>query len=321
MATSKKLMDWQHYDKKNKYYNFVIARHNETNEIHAILGFSPISHFDKTIKHVDLALAIWKVRDNINTTGLGITLISYLVSQKQPRSIYGIGINTRVLPIYKYMGYDIGIMNHYYIANKQKNKFHLIGNFEGRYNSEEIIKNNGKKLIRYEKSEYLNISEKISNFITQLQIPAKSYDYLYNRYYQHPIYNYHIYGLKNQNYIIGFIVLRLCSYKSNYAIRIVDYFGHSDGLVGIYEEFQRLLETYDAEYIDFYNIGIEEKILSFSGFIKRDSATSIIVPNYFEPFQKKNVDLHFAFKCNKNSKFIINKGDSDQDRPSILEKH
>ena len=318
MATSKKLMDWQHYDKDNKNYNFVIAKHNKTNKIHAILGFYPTSHFDKSIQHIDLALAIWKVRDDIKAAGLGLTLMNYLVSQKHPRSLYGIGVNPRVIPIYKYMGYDIGVMNHYYIANEQKKNFHLIGNFDGRYNSETIINGNGKKLIRYEKSDYLNSSEKITNFVSELRLPAKSHNYLYHRYYCHPIYNYHVYGLMNQNCIIGFIVLRLCSYNSNHALRIVDYFGHNDGLSGIFGELHRLLQDYDAEYIDFYNIGIEEKILSASGFIKRDSKCEVIIPSYFEPFEKRSVDLIFTYKCENNFNFSVCKADGDQDRPNII---
>tara|TARA_B100000029_G_scaffold489450_1_gene547228 strand:- start:327 stop:581 length:255 start_codon:yes stop_codon:yes gene_type:complete len=82
----------------------------------------------------------------------------------------------------------------------------------------------------------------------------------------------------------------------------------------------RLLIQYNAEYIDFYNFGIEKRVLVSNGFIKREPKSDIVIPNYFEPFQKKNVDLYFAFKCNKKYRFIINKGDGDQDRPSIIEK-
>ena len=201
--------------------------------------------------------------------------------------------------------------------NKKKN-FHLIGNFDGRYNSETKINGNGKKLIRYEKSDYLNSSEKITNFVSELRLPAKSHNYLYHRYYCHPIYNYHVYGLMDQNCIIGFIVLRLCSYNSNHALRIVDYFGHNDGLSGIFGELHRLLQDYDAEYIDFYNIGIEEKILSASGFIKRDSKCEVIIPSYFEPFEKRSVDLIFTYKCENNFNFSVCKADGDQDRPNII---
>jgi len=318
MATSKKLMDWQHYDKDNKIYNFVIAKHNKTKKIHAILGFFPTSHFDNSIQHIDIALAIWKIREDIKVAGLGLSLMNYLVSKKRPRILYGSGVNPKVIPIYKFMGYEIGVMNHYYIVNERKTDFQLIGNFNGRYNNEKIISGDKTILVRYERSDYINSSEKITNFISELRLPAKSHNYLYHRYFCHPVYDYHIYGLRNKNCTIGFAVFRLCSYDSNYALRMVDYFGYDDGLSGISGELQRLLQDYDAEYIDFYNIGIDEEILFTSGFIKRDSECEVIIPNYFEPFDKKSVELTYTYKCNNNLNFSICKADSDQDRPNMI---
>ena len=51
-----------------------------------------------------------------------------------------------------------------------------------------------------------------------------------------------------------------------------------------------------------------------------NSQKKIIVPNYFEPFENKNNELLFAYKNIKNlkSKFIICKGDGDQDRPNLF---
>lgn len=73
-----------------------------------------------------------------------------------------------------------------------------------------------------------------------------------------------------------------------------------------------------AEYVDFYNIGIKEISSTTSGFIKRDSTSEVIIPNYFEPFEKKNIDLGYAYKCDNNFNFCIFKGDSDQDRPNLI---
>ena len=65
LATSKKLMDWQHYNPADRRYNFVTARHTPTNEIHSILGFIPISHFDPGLKSRDIWTVIWKVREGV----------------------------------------------------------------------------------------------------------------------------------------------------------------------------------------------------------------------------------------------------------------
>ncbi|MEA3457985.1 MAG: hypothetical protein U9R21_04825 [Candidatus Thermoplasmatota archaeon] len=317
LSTSKKLMDWQHCDEENKLFNFVVAKHLITNEIHGVLGFIPTYHFDKTIKDIDLWLAIWKVRDDINVSGLGLSLLTFLVSCKQPRSISAFGLSPKVIPIYKYMGYNIGILNHYYIINDRIREFHLIGNFDGHYHSDAITVDE-KKLIHYEKSDFFQLSAKLNIFASNMQIPTKSHSYLYYRYFCHPIYNYHVYGVMSQDSIVGFLVFRLSSYNSSHALRLVDYFGDADGLSGTYREFQRLLQAYNAEYVDFYNIGIKEKVLLDSGFNKRDSTSKVIIPNYFEPFEKKNVDLDYAYRCNDKFNFAICKGDSDQDRPNLV---
>ncbi|MDA1382070.1 hypothetical protein PCI56_26850 [Plesiomonas shigelloides subsp. oncorhynchi] len=52
---------------------------------------------------------------------------------------------------------------------------------------------------------------------------------------------------------------------------------------------------------------------SGSGFIK--SSESVIIPNYFEPFEMRNVKIDYAYKANKD--LVIFRGDSDQDRPNI----
>ncbi|EIA5267883.1 hypothetical protein LJ217_001634 [Campylobacter jejuni] len=42
-----------------------------------------------------------------------------------------------------------------------------------------------------------------------------------------------------------------------------------------------------------------------------------LIPVYFEPFVKENIDIYFAFKS-KNKNYAIFKGDSDQDRINKL---
>ena len=79
---------------------------------------------------------------------------------------------------------------------------------------------------------------------------------------------------------------------------------------------QELLISEKSEYIDFYQYGISKNTFRNSGFIDVEK-TKIIVPNYFEPFIKKNINLNFAYKSSiKNRKIYFFKGDGDQDRPN-----
>ncbi|EOW3520763.1 hypothetical protein ACOWVB_000374 [Campylobacter coli] len=55
------------------------------------------------------------------------------------------------------------------------------------------------------------------------------------------------------------------------------------------------------------------------GFNLKKQEDKNIIPNYFEPFEKKNILIKFAYKTKVNN-YAIFKGDSDQDRPSVLKK-
>jgi len=317
LARNRQLMDWQHYDAENGLYNFVVAKHIKTDTIHGVLGFISTKHFDNSLNDVDLWLAIWKIKDDIQVPGLGLSLLDFLISHQQPRSVAAIGLNPNIIKLYKCLNYKIGILNHYYIINDQISDFKLIDNFDGRCYTESIA-DDYKTFIRYEKSEFLNLSGEFQKIIPDIQIPSKSHRYFLNRYFAHPAYNYHVYGVVSHDSIVGVLVLRLVSHNSGHALRIVDYCGDIDGLSGTFKAFRALLQIHKAEYVDFYNIGIEEKILTDSGFIKRDSTADIIIPNYFEPFEKRNIDLDYAYKCDKNLDFSICRGDSDQDRPNSI---
>jgi hypothetical protein len=63
--------------------------------------------------------------------------------------------------------------------------------------------------------------------------------------------------------------------------------------------------------------GIPENILFKSGFnkLKRKSSETII-PNYFEPFEQKNITIDFFVSSQEMGNVRIYKGDGDQDRPN-----
>ena len=72
------------------------------------------------------------------------------------------------------------------------------------------------------------------------------------------------------------------------------------------------------EYIDIYEIGLEDITLENSGFLERFENDVNIIPNYFEPFVQKNIEIYYMSNC--KDKFRMFKGDGDQDRPSIVKE-
>lgn len=305
------LLDWQHLSSDR--YNFVIAEHGESKEIHAILGFIPLDQFDSNLQNNELWLAIWKVRDDIKVLGLGMSLLNFLARELKPNLICSVGLTEDAVNLYKRLGYKQGFLEHYYVANSQKTDFKLLSKDESHEESTSI--NEAEKL----QYSLINSSEQFSeNEITEDLFklrPQKSYKYIVNRYLNHPKFDYSICLVYDSEKVVAGFVYRLDSANESRALRIVDYFGSESALGKCRLTIQELLVKYDAEYIDFYVLNFDKTSLSECGFISRRETDSI-VPSYFSPYAHKNVELEYAFKSSEDIDIRIFKGDSDQDRPN-----
>ncbi len=80
--------------------------------------------------------------------------------------------------------------------------------------------------------------------------------------------------------------------------------------------FLEILKKYGAEYLDFYSYGIPLNILKKAGLKNKKKYKKLIIPDYFEPFVNKNINIIIGYrKFNINGKVRIFKADGDQDRP------
>jgi len=287
LAKSKKLLDWQHLDKKHKRYNFVVALNNETKQFDAILGFIPTNLFDSNLnKYKDLWLAIWKVRDDKkNISGLGLNLLFFLTSKLKPNTICSIGITDQVEGIYKALKYNVGIMKHYYIKSESKDT--QIAIFA------ETKKTFNKSFYKLKEIDIIDYKKEIESIIYQTNYGViKSYDYFLNRYISHPFYKYYIYGIFDSSKLISFFVIRKIIIKNEVILRIVDFQG--DFICeNLYDEMQKILDIHSATYIDFLCFVEDDTCIFKMGFNKKQEDKEII-PEYFEPFVKKNKQIKYT---------------------------
>jgi hypothetical protein len=86
--------------------------------------------------------------------------------------------------------------------------------------------------------------------------------------------------------------------------------GNLSDLPNLHSDFQSILQSADAEYIDFINYGIRENIFPNMGFQKLDVNGKIIIPNYFEPFEQHNEELNLHIKQYSNVCFRLSVWDS-----------
>ena len=208
--------------------------------------------------------------------------------------------------ILKTLKLKTGYLNHWYFINSNKKKFNLI---KVKSASTSNFSTNLNKVYHIKKISKIKELKKVL-----LKNINKDLNFFQKRYFDHPIYQYEFYGIFKNNIIKSFFVTRICSFKKCNAIRIVDFSGNLNDFKSLKNDLILLLETKNAEYIDLYEYGtsINKKHFPFK-LNKFDK--NIIIPNYYEPFVKKNVKINFAISQNLK-KLQITKGDCDQDRPS-----
>ncbi|MCR5367237.1 hypothetical protein [Eubacterium sp.] len=313
---SKEIFDFQHLDKVNHRYNYVIARNKKNNEIHAILGFVPTYQFDSSIKKVMVWPCIWKNRKDVNRKGLGVTMYYHLKEHISIETISILGISEAALSIYKHWNFQTGKIEQYVMPNFHM-KDSLAKGLSEAYGSFKDSSEDTLHLKEIGLDEYMKIEDDSSIFEEYKEYKTK--EYYINRFFKHPTYHYMFLMIHENNNPISIIIARACGNRGNKCLRIVDFIGKVSSMSFIKNQLQKLLQDNDYEYIDFVEVGLNDNDLRKSGFANRKDYENVIVPNYFEPFLQENVDLDFAFKTvAADSKCVFFKADADQDRPNIM---
>ena len=147
----------------------------------------------------------------------------------------------------------------------------------------------------------------------RLRIPKKDEWYINKRFFSHPVYKYLVWKITGANES-GLLVGREVEVNDAKILRIVDFLGNPNLLDGLYTEFRKMLEKNNYEYIDFYVYGIEDAHLENAGFILKTEEDRVIIPNYFEPFDQRNIEIYGTSEI---SNIRACKADADQDRPNF----
>lgn len=301
------LLDWQYLDPQEDRYNFVAAVNRESGSLDGLLGFIPTYHYDRALRdEVHLWTAIEKVnRERSKRPFLGLEMRQFLYSRLEPVSTGAVGINDEVKKLYEAMGFRTGTLSHYYLANPDVSEYRLLVPEGDR--KEPMPEGSGCRV------EALPSADAVPESFF-LGYPVKSREYIQNRYLSHPFYKYHLLGTYKDTELVFAFVVRVAEYAESCCLRILDVYGSPGSAGNMNKAFVDLLQEFEAEYLDVYFSGLAGEMFLNLGFKERGEA---VVPNYFEPFVRKNVDLMFAVKTDVEG-YRIFKGDSDQDRPNLI---
>lgn len=293
----RELFDWQH--KGKNHYNFVLAKSDD--EIIGVLGYIPLSQYsDALSENNELWLAIWKVKDGVNKPGLGLMMLKFLNKKYNNPSICSLGLSQQVIPIYKAFKYNVGVLTHLAFFNDDVKSFEVGTPV---LNKRFILEKNE---LTYEVADEVpNIDESFFN-----SYPKKNKEYLDNRYVKHPRYDYKFLIMYRDDVILSVSVFREIYVDGVKISRIVDGFGENITNPMFSYNIANFLKTNSYEYVD-----LVSNITCMPGSFFISSSEDVIIPNYFEPFEKKNVKIDYAYKSTND--FVIYRGDSDQDRPNL----
>lgn len=298
---------WQ-YKNETGGLNFLIAIDNK--EIYAVLGIIPLSHYDKSLESKKEAWgALWKVRPDCKIPGLGTLL------QRKATKEYvffgGIGVSQDNISIQRALNNVVVHINHYYVKNKNIDNFHI-----ARLPKELMVlsESNDVNFIMIERDNIDGIPE-----IRHAYFPEKSNIFIINRYQNNPFYDYRFLCCYLNNKVEAIIVVKYVRVDNRRACRIIDVLGNLEFLRGLGKAIENhITNTTDVEYADFYNSGISNTYFLSNGFLEVDDfQEDIVIPNYFEPFLQENCPLDGIIISKVPKKYVIFKGDADQDRPNI----
>ena len=317
----RELFEWQHLDERDDGLNFIIARDDVSQAILGILGYIDTALYDPALADERvLWLAIWVVDPGCKVTGLGIALRQHLQMNEPHQAMGTLGFSKKTALMYRAFKYEIGLLDRFYMVNREKEDFRLIKGFDGKFASRHVS-NPARKLIPILPEAFEQFESELDFRTPADVLPRKSMPYFFNRYLQHPVYEYKLFGIQEAGQYLGLMAVRRAEGQGSAALRIVDYLGPDEGLLGLSAQFQELLEEFDCDYLDFYCLGIPEEIFSKAGLLKFDNSGSMILPNFFEPLEFQNVDINYAIKTALESpKFRFFKGDCDQDRPNNVDQ-
>lgn len=318
---------WQH-EQADGRLNMVLAEQvdDETeamsSEVVAVLGFIPMGRFDAALGDRDITLAIWKVREADAPPGIGLRLLKFLQRELQPRLVAAIGISSMVRAIYEVLGYQVGVMRQAALFNPaHATALSVAQGFPPSVADPAATSSISAGAVNLVEVDDQTAGERLAGIeqIASSSTPSKSWDYLRARYLQHPWYGYEMRLVEVDGEPRAVIVWRQVAVGEATVLRLVDVVGPTDWFRRARPVLSQVLADADAEYIDLVHFGADTDALRAAGFVEASDHEGAVLPNYFSPFEQRNIEIGFAYKVfeGDDDGLRLYRADSDQDRPNL----
>ena len=310
---------WQHLQ-TNSRLNMVLAERvdDDATAVLGVLGFIPMGRYSPDLGDRDVLLAIWKVDEAAAPPGLGLRLLKFVQAELRPRMIAAIGTSEMVRPIYEVLRYQVGALDQAAIFHPDRSdELKVAENVPAHAFARAGDDHAGIELVPLT----VDTPDEESAIITELgaiHLPQKDWTYVRTRYLEHPWYDYDVRLVVDQEAPVAVVVWREVEAAGTSVLRVVDVIGAHDWLRRARPALQHAVIAADAEYLDLMHWGIDAAILREGGFVSLTDDADLVVPNYFSPFERHNVQVELAVKVldDDTPEPVLFRADADQDRPN-----
>ncbi len=301
-ARDRAFFEWQFLD--GDQVNFTLGIDDEEKKIYGLLGTILCNHS----QHPDGSGTIWKTIKSNNPL-LGLDIGDFSNSHYNFRYTQSAGLSKKAEKINALLGIEATQMDHYYRLNPHITDYKIALVKDKRI---EKIGDTGYRLEPfYAVAEMKKI---ISPKLLSSYVLSKDYEYIEKRYFNHLYYHYEFWKVLNEKKeALAVLITREEKYQDASILKIIDYYGDPVHLKNVTHSLDCLLDERNYEFVDVYSYGIDTSIYEDAGFEYCDQDSENIIPNYFHPFEQKNVSLRMAKPNFEGLRFF--RGDGDQDRP------
>lgn len=254
----------------------------------------------------DMSSGMFLANPNCKVPLVGIELMKRKFEQLRPRAFVGPGVNMDTSgPLYqRVLHQDVRRMKHFYIlADKKEYKVARI--IEKKISASASGKQFALKSIASPDEMYRYFNDEAFRD----RKPYKDRWYVTHRYFEHPRYVYKLFVVGEETVIVG----REISVNGTKIFRIVDILGKVSNISYLGDAFQNMLQDNSYEYIDLYELGMDDDDILSAGFFERTEDDVNIIPNYFKPYECRNIEIYAQRLDTEVLCFVA---DGDQDRPN-----
>lgn len=284
---------------------FTVAIDSDTDEICGIAGYFPSNSTDNPTVFVSMLQTTQK-----GNALLGIQLIQKAEESCHARVLMSSGVVKRIMPLYKFLGYKTGQLKHFYrCAEKPVYKIAEIHHWDC-----PASLGAGANMVLMTSIQQVDSCFNYDAY--RSGIPFKDRDFIASRYFDNLGYHYQVYGISIGGNVDALLIGREALYDDAKAFKIIDYIGNAKSISECGLALGEIIDSYDYEYMDFYEYGIPDEYLIAAGFIELTKSDCNIIPHYFEPFERVNIDINYFVSTYEDC--VVTRADGGQDRPNYL---